>query len=564
MGKLCSDSFKEFIKSIGRAKYTIEDIADFIKDNMLQLAEDMNIGRLESLVVAPPNAIDRVGYNGRALLFQKPEGYNPNLFKMDFKTNSGVKITMNAYPVRGYEWNDDEKDDLYFLCANIFALFERARLASSMKMVAFTESMTGAANLHGLLNRGSELREKGELKNYTSVFLNIKNFKFINRTMGMKDGDRILRGFVDSMYGFLLPDEVICRLGGDNFVILIRDDRVEKFLKIISPMSLSIEDNGRRETVNVFFRVGLYDIDENDVMGTAISNGSTAIAETRKDGALDVIWFDKDMQLRELDEKETSYLFAQALANRDFVVYYQPKVKLDGFTLCGCEALVRWHRDGNLLSPMSFIPILEKDGSICELDFYVFETVCRDLRDWIDKGLDPVTVSVNFSKYHLKNQDFSQRIVSILERYNISPKYIEVELTESACYEDFHGLRKFIEQMREHNISVSIDDFGTGYSSLSLLKDLKVNVIKLDQSFVKGIAEGSMEQCQSDMIVIKNIINMVGELDMRIIAEGVESDKEMSFLRDVNCDMAQGFLFDKPMSHDDYEILLKGSRSYDK
>ena len=129
MGKLCSDSFKEFIKSIGRAKYTIEDIADFIKDNMLQLAEDMNIGRLESLVVAPPNAIDRVGYNGRALLFQKPEGYNPNLFKMDFKTNSGVKITMNAYPVRGYEWNDDEKDDLYFLCANIFAFLFKGTIS---------------------------------------------------------------------------------------------------------------------------------------------------------------------------------------------------------------------------------------------------------------------------------------------------------------------------------------------------------------------------------------------------------------------------------------------------
>ena len=280
MGKLCLDSFKEFIRAIGQAKYTIEDIAIYTKMHMQKLADDLCIGRLESIVTAPPNAIDRVGYSGNELLFQRSEGYNPVLFKMNFETNSGVKITMNAYPMKGYDWDEEEKDDLYFFCANIFALFERARLASTMQMVAFTESMTGAANLHGLLQKGGNLKADGVLKRYTAAFINIKNFKFINRTMGMKHGDRILRCFVDTMYGFLLPDEIVCRLGGDNFVVLVKDERVEKFLSLISPLVINFEENGKNESMEIFFRVGLYDIDEEDVMGSAITNGSADSGES--------------------------------------------------------------------------------------------------------------------------------------------------------------------------------------------------------------------------------------------------------------------------------------------
>jgi EAL domain-containing protein (putative c-di-GMP-specific phosphodiesterase class I) len=149
-----------------------------------------------------------------------------------------------------------------------------------------------------------------------------------------------------------------------------------------------------------------------------------------------------------------------------------------------------------------------------------------------------------------------------MERYNVDSEYIEVELTETACYEDYNALKGFIEQMNKHSIKVSIDDFGTGYSSLSLLKDLKVDVIKLDQSFIRSLGVDTNGDNVSTEIVIKNIINMVDELSMDIIAEGVETCEEAEFLKGVSCDMAQGYLYDKPMSHDDYETILRGSRRY--
>ena len=209
---------------------------------------------------------------------------------------------------------------------------------------------------------------------------------------------------------------------------------------------------------------------------------------------------------------------------------------------------------------MEFIPALEEDGSITELDFVIFEKVCRDIRMWLDAGIEPVKVSVNFSKHHIKTKEAALNIIGILNRYAIDPKYIEVELTESACYEDMEEIKEFLETLSKHKISVSIDDFGTGYSSLSLLKNLMVDIIKLDQSFVRAIDGEDETEVKNDMVVIKNIVNMVKELNMDIIAEGVETLEEAGFLREVNCNMAQGYLFDKPMPHDDFELLLKGNR----
>ncbi|SNU08538.1 diguanylate cyclase (GGDEF) domain-containing protein [Lachnospiraceae bacterium] len=560
--RICSDNYKSFIRGIDSEHCTISDIADYTRKSMQSIADSLFIGRLEALIEASPNEIDRVGFKGREMLYQSPSGYEPLLYKMDFMTGSGVAITMNAYPTKGYEWNDVEKDDLYFLCSNFFALYERARLASVMKKAVFVDGMTGALNLSGLMRTAGMLKAQGKLQDYTVAFLNIKSFKLINRHIGMKQGDKILRSFIDDLYSFKLQEEMIGRLGGDNFVIVMKDDRVDAFIDHLNPLPLEVTTDGKVKTVELTFRIGLFDITEDDNMGEAINNSSTALALTKIHGNEDVIWFTDDMREEKLSEQRVTYFFNKALVNREFVVYYQPKVSLEDSKLCGSEALVRWVSEGEVIPPLSFIPTLEREGTICELDFYVFETVCRDIREWLDRGVEPINVSVNFSKNHLKNDDFSSRILSIISLYNIDPKYIEVELTETACYEDYNKLKKFLSEMKKNNIAVSIDDFGTGYSSLSLLKDLKVDVIKLDQSFIKSIDES--EEAQSTEVVIKNIVHMVDELSMKIIAEGVETEREAEFLKKVCCDMAQGYLYDKPMSHDDFEIILRGGRVYKK
>ena len=564
--KLYSENYKRFIRGVSKSEYSIQAIADYTKKSMHLIASDMHIGRLEAIVNAKPNVIDRVGFDGNELLFQSKEGYSPVLYTMNFTTESGVSIIMNAYPEKDYEWNDEEKDDLEFICSNFFQLFERARLIGIFRRAAITDGMTGAYNITGFIQLGSRYQAEGTLTEYSTLFVNIKNLKLINRNMGNQQGDSVLRGFVERLNAYLLPDELIARLGGDNFVILVKTERVPMVIEFMGPLTLTVNHEGQQKPVDLFFRIGICQINGDIDIGKSITYASTALTEARREGTADIIWFDEALQRREMEAKQTSFLFGRALTNHEFKVYYQPKVRLSDNTLCGSEALVRWLRDGRIISPMAFIPALEHDGSICELDFYVFEHVCRDIRMWLDEGIEPVTVSVNFSKYHIKNDDFATKLLSILDRYNIAPEYIEVELTESACYEDYGKLKIFLAAMREKGVKVSIDDFGTGYSSLSLLKDLMVNVIKLDQSFVKGIDMdgGDQKSLNNDMVVIRNIVKMVDELDMDIIAEGVETLEEAGFLKNVNCDMAQGFLFDKPMPRDDFELLLRGDRRYNR
>lgn len=557
---LYSKKFKEFFRGIGKAGYSIRDILDYTQESLELISDDIHLGRLESLITATPNAVERVGYHGQDVLYQSKDGYDPTLYSMEFSTVGGINIVMNAYPSKGYQWDAEDKDDLDFICASFFSLFERARMRSVLENAAYTESMTGALNINGIIRQGAKLKAQKELTQYTVAFFNIKNFKFLNSEFGIEKGNMVLRGLVDNIYGFLIPDEIIARLGGDNFVAVVRTNRIDGFLNFINPMKFENSDPEQR--IEISFRVGLYPMKDGEDIGVGVSKAGTALGETRNEGNSDVVWFSQEILNRVMNAKKSTFMFAKALQNREFEVYYQPKVRLEDGKLCGSEALVRWRQDGNVVPPMSFIPALEHDGSICELDMYVFDTVCSDIRNWLNQGIEPVKVSTNFSKLHIRDDDFSKKIIMTIERYGIDPKYIEVEITESACYEDSEKLKKFLRAMKENGIQVSIDDFGTGYSSLALLKDLMVDVIKLDQSFIKGIQDTDDDIMSNDRVVIKNVVKMVDELDMEIIAEGVETGEAARFLRSVKCDMAQGYLYNRPMPKDEFDILLKGDREY--
>ena len=229
--RICSDNYKKFIRGISSDNCTISAIADYTRSSMPIIKDSINIGRLEAIIDAKPNEIDRTGYSGQEMLFQSPDGYEPLLYRMDFKTGSGVSITMNAYPKKGYEWNEEERDDIYFLCSNFFALYERARLINVMKKAAFIESQTGALNLNGVMNASFRLSAQSRLGEFTVAFINIKNFKLINQQIGMRQSDNILRVFVDDIHSFKLPEELIGRLGGDNFVIVMKDERINEYIE---------------------------------------------------------------------------------------------------------------------------------------------------------------------------------------------------------------------------------------------------------------------------------------------------------------------------------------------
>ena len=415
-----------------------------------------------------------------------------------------------------------------------------------------TDLLTGAANFDRLLKYGEKLQKKGKLKQFTGIAVSIRNFKFINQEYGSSVGDSVLQQYAAKLSAMLVKGEMLARNGGDNFLLLLHTGRVKAFLERIPRMEIDVPGENGSDKMVLASRCGMYQAEEKDAISDVLDACTLALNDARKQKNVDQVWFESSMYGELQQRKDVLEAYRIGLVEREFLVYYQPKVDMRNNHLCGCEALVRWKRNGKIVPPYEFIPILEAEGNITLLDFYVFDTVCRDIRDWLDRGITPVRVSSNFSKLHLKNEDFADKILHIMEKYHLDGTYIEVELTESSGYESFDALKSFVACMKEHGIHTSIDDFGTGYSSLSLLKDLDADMVKLDRSFLFGLESGNVLIEK----LITNIVRMIRDLERDVICEGVETKRHVEFLTNAGCPYAKGFLYDRPLPHDDFEKRL--------
>lgn len=426
----------------------------------------------------------------------------------------------------------------------------------------YIDSLTGILNTAGFMKQGTALCEERRQADYTGLFLNIKGFRYINQRFGFTHGNDAMRKYAQRIQKLLLPDELFARLGCDNYALLIQKGRVDSLLDSLLSIRIHVQLEDFVNTFDLSSRAGLYEIRPEDTMNDVINRITVAGLLAKSSTHHNTIWFRETMMERYIHDKEISNSFTSAIENNEFSVYYQPKVTLDGQILYGCEALARWDRVKEVIFPSEFVPVLEQEGTICILDFYVLDTVCKDIRNWLDKGIEPVRVSTNFSKVHLHNKNLAKDILRILDRYQVDSKYIEIELTETCGYEDFESLSEFVDTMKEHGVHTSIDDFGTGYSSLNLLKDLNIDTIKLDKSFL--CQNPNTAKKHTNEIVIKTIINMAVDLEMQVICEGVETVKQARLLQTLHCPAVQGFLFDEPLSHNDFEERLKTGRIYHK
>lgn len=489
-------SYCQLFDKLQKNVKTVEELFSLLKEQMQEIVRLFPLGKFEIRLIVAPSILDPEGQDERFLLYENEEGFDEPCCREHVQMDETCSAVFEYYPVKGTAWSPIQEQMLLFLSRQLFLLLERVKLVQLLECIAVTDLLTGALNTRGINETGGKLLAKKE-------------------RMG------------------ILLEQIDC-------------------------MQVTVPYENGTKTFDLRSRIGVYDMRAGQSMGEGLNAASTAMHAAKMSGKADRFCFDDQMVENALRQKEVSQMFPKALADREFVVYYQPKVTLADNQLCGCEALVRWFRDGAMVPPMDFIPVLEREGSVCKLDFYVLEQVCRDVRDWKAKGIEPVRISVNFSKVHLQNPHLAEEILAVLQKYEIPPKYIEVELTEMSGYESYETLLNFVRAMRANGVSTSIDDFGTGYSSLNLLKDLNVDIIKLDKSFLSSLENHR----KNDVIVIKNIIKMVNELDMEVIAEGVETVKQAEFLRGMHCCMAQGFLFDRPLPHDDFEKRLSGDHVY--
>lgn len=519
----------------------------------------LNIGFIKIKLIAPSSIIARNGLNQEQVMYEDPNGFESMPIIQTYRTGENGMATIEIRAKKSHKFTPPELQAAKLISDDIFIILGRSRLMSAIHYASQTDTMTGAPNTAQLVHHSIELKAKNKLQNFSGLFLNLKNYKYINQSKSPAIGDMGITCFTRSVMAMCHDDEMIARLGGDNFFVLVKKENRDIFVKALSSMNVSVTvPHGPTIPLTIQSRIGVYDIQPQDSMNEIMNCSSVALNESRLHPGNDIVYFTKKMLEDAYHEKEISSLFREALRRKEFIVYYQPKVSVKDQKLCGCEALVRWNRNGQVIPPSEFLPILEKEASICLLDFYVFRKVCEDIRYWLDAGIEPVRVSSNFSRHHLGNPHLTEDILAIMKEYNIDSKFIEIELTESSNFEDKIAMQKFVNGLRQHGISVSIDDFGTGYSTFAAIKDLNVNVIKLDKSLLDHIGDEKYH----DEVVIKNMVNMINELHLEVVAEGVENSKQLDFLQNAKCSIIQGFLFDKPLTKEDFEKRLSNEVTY--
>lgn len=420
------------------------------------------------------------------------------------------------------------------------------------KNIATLDSLTEIGNADWIMGKGGKLHFQKKLSQYTAIFLNMKGCKFINEKYGNTKGDQMIHDYAQVLQSWLVKKGYVGRLGGDNFYIYIKNEYLDAFIEYLKNIVITIQDEDEIIAYKVKVRCGIVRVTNDLTYREVINHASTALAIAKENGP-DFVEYEASMQKIFLEEMQVVADFKQALQNHEFVPYYQPKIHAETQKLCGAEALVRWFKDGEMVLPGKFIPVLEKNNRITKLDFYIFEQMCKDLRRWIDLGIEPVRISSNFSIKNLQNENFAEDIIKIVNKYKLDGRYIEVELTESSCMEDYELLKQFSNKVKNVGIKLAIDDFGTGYSSLSLLHEFDADIVKLDKSFLDSAIAGNSRS----KVFIRDVIGMVGDLEKSTLCEGVETKEQLDFLKEAGCKLIQGYYFDKPLPRDEFEKRLK-------
>ena len=433
-----------------------------------------------------------------------------------------------------------------------------------LENIAFVDPVTGGMNRTRFEMEAQGLIEKAEADTYALISLDIQKFKLINDAFGSSMGNKTLKYVHDVIQRHLKPGEIVSRISADTYDVLMKNRPQEEFLswlkELVEEINVFNEDLTDKYFLPIYAGVyvirekGLHMITMQDRANVARKNNKQ-INETKLYSCV----FYSDMErVRMIREKEITNRMQTALENREFVVYLQPKMDIETNTVSGAEALVRWQDpEKGLLQPGEFIPVFEKNGFIVKLDLFVFEEVCRLLRRWIDQGIDPIPISVNLSRVHLKNPDFLNQFRKISEQYQIPPQLLEIELTETVVFENLEFLIHVIEQIHDMGFRCSLDDFGSGYSSLNMLKDVPVDVLKLDRAFFQE----KKSNAQRGKCVIENVIELARKLDMDTVSEGVETMHQVEFLREAKCHMVQGYVFSRPITISDFEAFAFSGNS---
>ncbi|MBV8636427.1 MAG: EAL domain-containing protein, partial [Burkholderiaceae bacterium] len=435
---------------------------------------------------------------------------------------------------------------------------ERKRLETKVRYQATHDALTGLSNrtlLHDRLNQAiaQATREDREI---WVIFADLDRFKMVNDSLGHKAGDAFLLAVAERLQAIVREADTVARLGGDEFVLILpetSDSRmsVGTVQRIMQTISQSITVEGKEFSLNCSIGVSVFPND-GESAELLIERADMAMYRAKETGRNNFQFFTAEMNERLIERMRIEEALRDAVERGEFELFYQPQLDLSSGRVIGVEALIRWrHPEMGLVSPARFIPLAEETGLIVPIGHWVLESACTQAMAWERAGLGGLRIAVNLSTRQFAQPDLVQSIAAALRDSGLAPGRLEIELTEGLVMSDVENAIETLHELKRLGVQLAIDDFGTGYSSLSYLRRFPIDVLKIDQSFVRDITASSGEAT-----IVHTIIAMAHNLNLRVIAEGVETREQLAYLRKHECDEMQGYYFSRPLPAAEVEHLL--------
>jgi len=453
--------------------------------------------------------------------------------------------------------------DQYEILLWVQDITERKQMENTIRQMAYYDSLTGLPN-RNLLNDRLAVALANSSRNNQKVailFLDLDHFKTINDSLGHEAGDQLLQQVAQRIKGILRKQDTVGRMGGDEFIVLIpelmeTDHTARLAQKILDSLAPAFKIGDNELYIGASIGISIFPDDGMEIR-TLLKNSDLAMYRAKEKGRNTFQLYTPAMNFKAMERLAVEKNLRKALDREEFVLFYQPKINLKSGQIAGMEALLRWDSpELGMVMPNQFIPVAEETRIIIPLGHWVLHTACRQAQIWREAGLPPLPISVNLSVIQFTHPNLVSEISKVLDQTGTPPHQLELEITETVLMQDTTLAVSILRKLSELGIKISLDDFGTGFSSLNYLKNLPLDYLKIDRTFIKDF------NLQTNSAITKAIVTLAQSLNMKTIAEGVETEEQKQFLKELNCDEAQGYLFSRPVPKEEIEELIKSGKTF--
>jgi diguanylate cyclase (GGDEF)-like protein/PAS domain S-box-containing protein len=470
------------------------------------------------------------------------------------KANETIMVHQTIFELK--DTRTHQTTHYVFITKDLSEIMQKQR---EIETLSYHDKLTNLANRSSFLNTLDKLIAQKSRKGarFVLIYLDLDDFKEINDTIGYEAGDKILRYFAKRIKNSLRKEDIVARIGGDEFAIILSDlETPEEALyvarKIIDQFNKPFKIDNRQFTITTSMGIAIFPDDGNDDK-KLLAAADLALHRAKENGQSQFAFFEPEMQEKALKQFQIREELKDAIKNQSFILHYQPKIDLQTQQIIGFEALIRWkHPKLGLIPPNDFIPIAEKCGVIIPMTEWICHEVGQAYDRFRQEGYTNISIAVNISAKHFQTRRLIDLIEATIHNSSIGYQHLELEVTESALMEDLETAKEQLHALHQLGIKVALDDYGTGYSSLAYLKHLPIDILKIDKSFINGLANDP-----KDRAIVETTIKMAHSLGMKTVAEGVEEAEQITYLEEMGCNYIQGYFYAPPLSEEDAMKLLK-------